>query len=121
MSAATQLIPECGDQLDDGFDVRAQRNLSRDPRLGVWQRFEDPATAADRSFHNPFVYQEEKNGGFTAQVHACPVTRPAEVVLEMQADVTSGFVNKRADVLVISMVSIMSKTAGPGVDQFTAQ
>jgi hypothetical protein len=121
MGATTQLVPECRDQLDDGFDVRAQRSLRRDPRLGVWQRFEDPAASADRSLYNPLVYQEEKNGGFTAQVYVGPVTRSAEVIFEMQADVAGGFLNKRAEMLVISMVSIMSETAGPGVNQFTAQ
>ena len=39
----------------------------------------------------------------------------------MQADITGGFLKKRAKMLVISMVSIMSETTGPGVDQFTAQ
>ncbi len=85
------------------------------------QRLEDPAAAANRSIHNSFVYQKEKNGGFTVQMHAGPVAGPAEVIFEMQADVTSGFLNKCAEMLVISMVSIMSETAGPGVNQFTAQ
>ena len=56
-----------------GLTIRAQWHLRRNPRLGVRQRFEDPASAADRSLHNPFVHQEEKNGGFAVQVHASPV------------------------------------------------
>ena len=39
----------------------------------------------------------------------------------MQADVAGGFLNKRAEMLVVSMVSVVSQTAGPGLDQFTAQ
>src|SRR4051794_21680691 len=112
MSATTHLVSQCRDQLDDGLEKGAQRCLGRDPRLGMRQRFEDPAAAADGSLDNPLVNQEKKDGGFPAQLHTSPVTGPAKVILQMQANVPDGLLDQCAQVLVISMVSIMSETAG---------
>jgi hypothetical protein len=114
-------VPKCREKLEDGFDVRTQRHLGRNPRLGIREWLEDPAAASNRSFDNAFVDQKENDGSLSSQVDPRPVARPAQIVLEMKADITGGLIEKRANMLVILMRSVMSETPGPGLDQFTAQ
>jgi hypothetical protein len=87
----------------------------------VRKRFQNPATAPDRPLHHSFVDQKQEDRSLSPERYVGPVTGTAEIVLEMEADVTNDFIEVRLNVLVISMQSIMSEAPRPGIGEFASQ
>ncbi len=108
MGSAAEVMTQGQDQFDHRLHVTAQRSLVGDPRFGMGKRLEDAPAMTRGSRDNALVGQEQENGGCMPERHARPVVRSAEVVFEVQTDVPRSLLEKRCEMLVIAMGTVVS-------------
>ena len=82
-------------QLERLFQVRSQRRLAFDPRLGVRQRLEDATPFPDAALDHAPVDQEQQDDRSLMQRHRRPVLGMRQVVLEVQPGVSDRFLEQR--------------------------
>jgi hypothetical protein len=81
------------------------------------ERLENSPAMARRPHNHALVDQEEKNRGRMPERHARPVVGPAEIVFEMEPDVTGRLLKERRKVLVVAMGPVVSEPPGPGITE----
>jgi len=108
MGSAAEVMTQGRDQFDQRLHVAAQRSLVGDPGFGMGKRLEDAPAMTRGSRDNALVDQEKQNGGRMPERHSRPMVRSAEVVFEVQTDVPRSLLEKRCEMLVIAMGTVVS-------------
>jgi hypothetical protein len=121
VSPATQVVSEGQEKLEQRLEVGAERSLACGPGLGMGKRLEGSTAMACGPFDDALVHQEEENGGRMPKRHTGPVVRAAEIILEMEPDVTSRLFKERVQMLVIAMGPVVSKSPRPGFTELASQ
>jgi hypothetical protein len=103
MGAALEFESEGAEQFQDWLLERLQGALILDPGFRVGHRLEDPTTPPGRPLDHAAVHQEQQDRRSFRQRRFRPELGPGQVVLQVEAGVTSGFVEERQAMLVITV------------------
>ena len=121
VNSPEKLVPKRGKKLERLFEIRPQRGLALDPRLGMWQRFEDATSSSGPALNHAAVHQEQQDDGTLVQRHRRPVPGKHQVIFEVQPRVSDGVLEECQAVLVIAVRPVMSQPADPVASQMCDQ
>jgi hypothetical protein len=85
------------------------------------ERLEYAASSADGVVDETSVHQKQENDGALMERHRGPVAGISQIVLQMQAGVTTGFFEKSNTMLVITVLAVMSEFSNPKAWQLTGE
>jgi len=110
-------MTQCGQELERVLEVGSKGRLAFDPRLRVGKRLEDATSAPDGTLDDTPVDQHQQNYRSLVQRHRRPVFGACQIVLEVQARVTDGFLEQRDTMLVVTVQTVLGEPALPALGQ----
>jgi len=117
MGAPEQLVTEGGQEFERLLEVGSQGRLAFDPRLRVGKRLENATSAPDGALDDAPVDQDQQNDRSLMQRHRRPIVGACQIVLEVQARVTDGFLEQRDTMLVVSVQTVVGEPSVPAPGQ----
>ncbi len=121
MGSAAEVMTQGRNQFDQRLHVTVQRSLVGDPGFGMGKGLEGAPAMTRGSGDNALVDQEQQNCGRMPERHSGPVVRLAEVVFEVQTDVARCLPEKRCEMFIITMGTVVGQPPGPGLTEFASE